>query len=90
MLDSCTFAVLIVTGEDTTAEGTLRATQNVIHEIGLFQGRLGFDRVALLEQKGIEKFSNILGLQSIPFPNESIEAAFPELERTLKREGIDK
>lgn len=90
LLDSCTFAVLIVTGEDATADGTLRARQNVIHEIGLFQGKLGFKRVALLEQKGTESFSNIHGLQTIPFPGETIEAAFPALERMLKREGLIK
>jgi len=87
-LDSSTFTVLVVTGEDATATGTVRARQNVIHEIGLFQGKLGFKRVALLEQDAIEGFSNIDGLQTIPFPNEKIEAAFPELERMLKREGV--
>lgn len=90
ILDSCTFAVLVVTGEDATASGTLRARQNVIHEIGLFQGKLGFKKVALLEQDGTESFSNIDGLQTIRFPSQRIEAAFPELERMLKREGLIK
>jgi predicted nucleotide-binding protein len=88
LLDSSTFAVLLVTGEDATAEGTRRARQNVVHEIGLFQGRLGFNKVALLEQEATESFSNIDGLQAIPFPDQKVEAAFPELERMLKREGI--
>ena len=88
LLASSTFAVLVVTGEDATATGTVRARQNVIHEIGLFQGRLGFKKVALLEQDETESFSNIDGLQTIPFPGDKIEATFPELERMLKREGI--
>jgi predicted nucleotide-binding protein len=88
LLDSSTFAVLVVTGEDATANGTIRARQNVIHEIGLFQGKLGFKKVALLEQDATESFSNIDGLQTIRFPDERIEAAFPELERMLKREGV--
>jgi hypothetical protein len=29
-------------GEDATAEGSTRARQNVVHEVGLFQGCLGF------------------------------------------------
>jgi predicted nucleotide-binding protein len=61
----------------------------VIHEIGLFQGKLGFRKVALVEQEGVESFSNI-GLQTIRFPGERIEAAFPELERMLRREGLIK
>jgi predicted nucleotide-binding protein len=88
LLDSCTFAVLVVTGEDLTSGGGLRPRQNVVHEIGLFQGRIGFKKVALLEQIGTEGFSNIHGLQTIPFPDQHIEAAFPELERMLKREEI--
>lgn len=87
-LDSNTFAVIVVTGEDATADGGVRARQNVVHEIGLFQGRLGFDRVALLQQDGIEEFSNLAGLQVIPFPGERIEASFYELGRMLKREGL--
>jgi predicted nucleotide-binding protein len=88
LLDSCTFAVLVVTGEDETATGTLRPRQNVIHEVGLFQGKSGFKKVALLKQDGIEGFSNIDGLQVIPFPELRIEAALPELERMMKREGL--
>jgi predicted nucleotide-binding protein len=90
LLNECAFAVVVVTGEDATADGSLRARQNVIHEIGLFQGKLGFKKVALLEQEGTESFSNIHGLQTIPFPDHRIEAAFPELERMLRREGVIK
>jgi predicted nucleotide-binding protein len=88
LLDSCTFAVLVVIGEDATATNTLRARQNVVHEIGLFQGKLGFTKVALLQQEGTESFSNVDGLQAIRFPGDRIEAAFPELERMMKREGL--
>lgn len=90
LMNSCTFGVLVVTAEDGTPSGTVRARQNVIHEIGLFQGKLGFKKVALLEQERVESFSNIDGLQTIRFPGERIEAAFPELERMLRREGLIK
>jgi predicted nucleotide-binding protein len=90
LLDSSTFAVLVVTAEDATTTGTLRARQNVVHEVGLFQGKLGFKKVALLQQEGIESFSNIDGLQTIRFSEQRIEAAFPELERMMKREGLVK
>jgi predicted nucleotide-binding protein len=88
MLASCKFAVIVVVGEDTTLSGSKRARQNVIHEIGLFQGRIGFERVAVLIQEGVEGFSNVDGLQRIYFPQERVETAFYELDRMLKREGF--
>jgi len=88
LLDSCPFAILILTAEDQTAEGKLRSRQNVIHEAGLFQGRLGFKKAIMLVQEGIEDFSNIHGLQTIRFSSENIEQAFYELGRVLKREGM--
>ena len=42
MLDSVTIAFLVMTGEDEQPSGELRARENVVHEAGLFQGRLGF------------------------------------------------
>lgn len=44
MLRQATFAVIVLTAEDGTADGRARARQNVVHEAGLFQGRLGFSR----------------------------------------------
>jgi predicted nucleotide-binding protein len=88
ILDSCTFAVIVATGEDATASGGVRARQNVVHEIGLFQGRVGFEKVALLQQRGIEELSNLAGLQVILFDDLHIEATFYELGRMLRREGI--
>ena len=88
MLDQATFAVLILTAEDETAEGSKRARQNVIHEAGLFQGRLGFRKAILLKQEGLEEFSNVAGLQYISFGSDRIEQTFWELQRALKREGL--
>ena len=53
--------------EDETVEGRRRARQNVIHEAGLFQGRLGFKRAIVLRQEGLEDFTNVAGLQYIGF-----------------------
>jgi predicted nucleotide-binding protein len=88
MLDQASFAVLILTAEDETAEGSKRARQNVVHEAGLFQGRLGFKKAVLLVQEGLEGFSNIAGLQYIPFSGDRIDQTFYELQRALKREGL--
>jgi len=87
-LDQASFAVLIFTAEDETSNGNLRARQNVIHEAGLFQGRLGFDKVIILKENRTEEFSNIAGLQYIPFSDQNIEQTFYELERKLKKSGL--
>lgn len=88
MLDQSSFAVLVLTAEDETGEGTKRARQNVVHEAGLFQGRLGFRKAVVLRQQGLEGFSNVDGLQYIPFAEDNIEHSFYELGRVLKREGL--
>ncbi|CAM4431926.1 TIR domain-containing protein [Deinococcus marmoris] len=43
MLAVSTFAFLVMTAEDETAEGLVQARMNVAHEAGLFQGKLGSD-----------------------------------------------
>jgi hypothetical protein len=60
----------------------------VIHEVGLFQGRLGFRRAIVLLEEGCSQFSNIEGLTQIRFPEGRIEAKFEEIRRVLEREQI--
>lgn len=86
MLDSSTFAILVMTSEDEQADETMRARQNVVHEAGLFQGRLGFPRVAILREEGVDLFSNIDGIQYIPFSKGNIRETFGDILATLKRE----
>lgn len=88
MLLEATFAVLLLTAEDETADGTHRARQNVVHEAGLFQGHLGFQRVVMLVQDGLEEFSNVAGVQYISFSGDQIEQAFWELQKVLVREKL--
>ncbi len=83
LLDECNFAVIVMTAEDVTADGKIRSRQNVIHEIGLFQGRHGFDRVLIFQQEDVEGFSNIAGLQTIRFKDKP-EDGFYELQRALE------
>lgn len=88
MLDAAGIAFLIMTGEDEQADGTLHARLNVVHEAGLFQGRLGFTRAIVLVEEGCEGFSNIEGLGQIRFPKGNIKAIFEEVRQVLEREGI--
>lgn len=68
MLEKASFAFLVMTAEDEQADGSVQARANVIHEVGLFQGRLGFERAIVLLEEGCEEFSNIVGLGQIRFP----------------------
>lgn len=85
MLDKSSFAVLVMTAEDVQPDGTVRARQNVVHEAGLFQGRLGFARVAILLEEGVETFSNVDGVQYIPFSG-SIRETYGDVLAALRRE----
>jgi hypothetical protein len=86
MLQSSSFALLVMTGEDETKDGRMHARQNVVHEAGLFQGRLGFSRAILLLEDGAEEFSNIFGLQQIRFAKGRIRESFGDVLAVLKRE----
>jgi predicted nucleotide-binding protein len=88
MLDSAAIALIVMTAEDEQADGKLRARENVVHEAGLFQGRLGFTRAILLLEDGCEEFSNIHGLGQIRFGPDRIDRAFEEVRRVLEREGL--
>jgi len=88
MLDAACIAFLVMTGEDEQADGKTHARMNVIHEAGLFQGRLGFTRAIVLLEEGCEEFSNIHGLGQIRFPKDNIKAIFEEVRLVLEREGI--
>lgn len=90
MLDASGFAFLIMTAEDHVGKGkdAIRARQNVIHEIGLFQGRLGFDKAIILLEQGCQEFSNVAGLVYISFPKGNIRAAFHDIQRTLIAAGV--
>lgn len=88
MLEQASFAFLIMTAEDEHADGNMHARMNVIHEVGLFQGRLGFERAIVLLEEGCEEFSNIHGLGQLRFPRGHISAAFEKVREVLEREGI--
>jgi predicted nucleotide-binding protein len=88
MLDAAAIALLVMTAEDEMADGDLQARMNVVHEAGLFQGRLGFTKAIVLLEDGCKEFSNIQGLGQIKFPRGKIAAAFEEVRQVLEREGL--
>lgn len=86
MMKASSFALLVMTGEDKFEDGTYRARQNVIHEAGLFQGRLGFSRAIILLEEGVEEFSNLTGIEQIRFSKGNIKETFGDVLATLSRE----
>ena len=86
MLSSSSFAILVMTGEDETRDDQLHPRLNVVHELGLFQGRLGFSRSIVLLEEGTQEFSNIHGVHQIRFAKDNIKETFGDVLATLKRE----
>jgi hypothetical protein len=88
MLTDACFAFLVMTGEEVATDGSTKARENVVHEIGLFQGRLGFHKAIVLLEEGCVEFSNIHGLTQIRFPKGNIMSVSEEIRRVLEREGL--
>ena len=88
MVSEAKFAFLVMTAEEEDADEQVHARPNVVHEIGLFQGRLGFRKAVILLEDGCSEFSNIIGLTQIRFPKGDISARFEEVRRVLEREGL--
>jgi predicted nucleotide-binding protein len=80
----CDSAVIVMTGDDIDADGRSRARENVMHEIGFFQGRYRRARVCLLHEDGVSIPSNLSGAVYIPFPRGMVSASFHVLARELR------
>jgi predicted nucleotide-binding protein len=83
----CCFGVVIMT-QDDAVDGKSRARQNVVHEIGYLQGRLGRNRVLLLRQDDTELFSNVSGVIYVSFPSNNVEHAYDDIRKNLESLGI--
>ena len=88
MLNNAAVAFLVAIAEDQEKGGAKRARENVVHEIGLFQGRLGFERAIVMLEEGCNEFSNIHGITQIRFPKGKIENCFEQVAGVLRRERI--
>jgi predicted nucleotide-binding protein len=82
--DRCDSAVIVMTGDDVANGSESRVRENVMHEIGFFQGRYGRKAVILLHEEDVNIPSNLGGVAYIPFPKGRIEAGFHVLQRELR------
>lgn len=81
--DLCDSAVIVMTGDDIGPDGSARSRENVMHEIGYFQGKFGRSKVILLHEEGVSIPTNLAGLVYIPFPKGMVSAGFHVLSREL-------
>jgi hypothetical protein len=79
VLNRAKLAFIVFTAEDETADGKKLARQNVVHEAGLFQARLGFDRAIILREEGVEEFSNVHGVLALKFRRDHIAEVFDDV-----------
>ena len=89
MLNKSSIAFLVLTSEDRDESGNLHARENVIHETGLFQGRLGFSRSIVILEDGTVEFSNIHGIDQLRFSKGNIKEVFGDVIAVIKREFND-
>jgi predicted nucleotide-binding protein len=82
--EQCNSAVIVMTGDDIDEGGQARARENVMHEIGFFQGKYGRSRVCLLHEEGVSIPTNLGGVVYVPFPKGLVSAGFHVLQRELK------
>jgi predicted nucleotide-binding protein len=82
--DRCDAAVIVMSGDDADASGQARVRENVMHEIGYFQGKYGRNNVVLLHEDGVSVPTNLSGIVYIAYPRETISATFGVLDRELK------
>lgn len=88
LLNSIDVGFVVLTAEDEQADGKRHPRMNVVHEVGLLQGKLGFERAVILLEEGCEEFSNIHGVGQIRFPPKDIARSFESIRDFLIREGL--
>ena len=87
-LDRCGFAICVLTVEDLTGDGRRMARQNVVHEVGLFQGRHGFDRVLVLAEEGCGFVPHTAKPYTVEFPPHRIAQTFFALGEMIRSQHL--
>lgn len=67
MISEASVAIIVMTGADRLENGQVLARQNVVHELGFAQGRLGVNNTIVLLEEGVAELSNIAGLTQVRF-----------------------
>ena len=84
------YAFVILTPDDvilSPPHGHLQARPNVVFELGWFYGRLGREKVCILNKKGAVMHSDLEGISRIQFDKSIIEKV-TEIEDELKATNV--
>jgi hypothetical protein len=81
--ERCDSAVIVMTGDDLDEHKQARSRENVMHEIGFFQGKYGRSKVCLLHEDGVSIPTNLTGVVYIPYTKGSVSSTFHVLLREL-------
>ena len=73
MAINSTAAVLVLVKSDSLTDGTFTGRQNVVHELGYFQAKLGWDKAILVVEEGVTVPSNLDGTQQVRFSQGQID-----------------
>ena len=82
--NTCNSAVIVMSGDDIANGDESRVRENVMHEIGFFQGSYGRSYVILLHEEGVNIPTNLAGVAYIPYPKGYVESGFHVLHRELR------
>lgn len=76
-------ALILMTADDQTLGGTLRSRQNVVHELGYFQGLLGRGRVIIVADQRLQFLSNLAGVKYIYLDHARPKGAYWDVKEAL-------
>ena len=83
---SANMAILVMTGEDEMADGSIYPRLNVVQELGKFQERFGYNKTIILKENGVTIPSNNSGIIYIPFEAGNIRSSFGDVVAAIRDE----
>ena len=86
--NKCNYAVVIMTGDDVDPFGNPKVRENVMHEIGFFQGRYGLNNVCLIHEEGASIPSNLSGIVYLPYEKSNIKMIFSDLAKEIQNRNF--
>lgn len=89
MIKKASFAILILTNEDEMVNGIFRSRQNVIHELGFSQAKLGRKNTLVVIEENVDWPSNIQGIDYFYFSKGNIREVFGDIVSALEKRTFD-
>lgn len=89
MIKKASFAILILTNEDEMADGIFRSRQNVIHELGFSQAKIGRKNTLVVVEESVDWPSNIQGIDHFYFSKGNIREVFGDIVSALEKRTFD-